>query len=95
MKQPNAYNMVDQTTKQTMTLKTPLYIKSPIPKIKNMHHTYNNPILRPSNKTVNIQYGSSSHPAASLSELDHPAPQFHSKIQSYYPPFRYIQLVLP
>ena len=55
MKQPNAYKMVDQTTKQTMTLKTPLCIKTHIPKIKNMHHTYNNPILRPSSNTVNIQ----------------------------------------
>ena len=55
MKQPNAYKMVDQTTKQTMALKTPLCIKSHIHKIKNMHHTYNNPILRPSRNTVNIQ----------------------------------------
>ena len=32
---------------------------------------------------------------ASLSVLDHPAPQFHGKIQSYYPPARYIQCVPP
>ena len=47
MKQPNAYKMVDQTTKQAMTLKTPLWIKPHIHKIKNMHHTYNYPILCP------------------------------------------------
>ena len=33
--------------------------------------------------------------AASLSVLDHPAPQFHGKIQSCYPPVCYIQLVPP
>ena len=33
--------------------------------------------------------------AASLSVLNHPAPQFHGKIQSYYPPVRYIQCVPP
>ena len=40
MKQPNAYKTFDQTTKQTMGLKTPLCIQSHIHKIKNMHHTY-------------------------------------------------------
>ena len=60
LKQPDAYKTVDQTTKQTMALKTPLCIKSHIPKIKNMHHTYINPILRSSSNTVNIQQGSSS-----------------------------------
>ena len=54
MKQPNVYKMVDQTTKQTIALKTPLCIKSHIQN-QNMHHTYNNPILRPSSNTVNIQ----------------------------------------
>ena len=94
MKQPNAYKMVDQTTKQTMTLKTPLCIKSHIPKIKNMQHTYNNPILHPLTQSIYNKIHLPSF-AASLSELDHPAPKLHGKIQSCYPPVRYNQLVPP
>ena len=96
MKQPNAYKMVDQTTKQTIAFKTPLCIKSHI-QIKNMHHTYNNPILCLSRLVIQSLYNKAHlhSSAASLSVLDHPAPQFHGKIQSCYPPVRYIQLVPP
>ena len=38
MKQPNAYKMVDQTTKQTMALKIPLCIKSHIQNQKHAPH---------------------------------------------------------
>ena len=90
MKQPNAYQMFDQTRKQTMALKTPLRTKFHIHKIKNMHHTYNNPILCPSSNTVNIHSS-----LACLSELDYPATHFHGKIHSCYPPVCYIHLVPP
>ena len=38
MKQPNVYKMVDQTTKQTIALKTPLCIKSHIQNQKHAPH---------------------------------------------------------
>ena len=38
MKQPNVYKMVDQTTKQTIALKTPLCIKSNIQDQKHAPH---------------------------------------------------------
>ena len=38
MKQPNAYKMVDQTTKQTIALKTPLCIKFRIQNQKQAPH---------------------------------------------------------
>ena len=72
MKQPNVYKMVDQTTKQTIALKT---VHQVIQSIYNKVHLHSS--------------------AASLSVLDHPAPQFHGKIQSYYPPVGYIQCVPP
>ena len=94
MKQPNAYKMVDQTTKQTIALKTPLCIKS---HTKSKTCTTHLIILFSVHQVIQSIYNKVHlhSSAASLSVLDHPAPQFHGKIQSYYPPVRYIQCVPP
>ena len=95
MKQHNAYKMVDQTTKQTMGLKTPLLINSHIHQIKKKCTTHII-ILFSVHKVIQSIYNKVHlhSSAASISELDHPAPQLHGKIQSCYPPVCYIQMVL-
>ena len=95
MKQPNAYQMIDQTTKQTMALKTPIWIKPHMHKIKKcITHII---ILFSIHQVIQSIYNKVHlySSAASLSELDHPAPQFHGKIRSCNPPVCYIQLVPP
>ena len=79
MKQPNVYKMVDQTTKQTIALKTPLCIKSHIQYQK--HASIYIIILFSVHQVIQSIYNKV-HPhssASSLSVLDHPAPQFHGK----------------
>ena len=95
MKQPNVYKMVDQTTKQTIALKTPLCIKSHIQNQKTC--TTHIVILFSVHQVIQSIYNKVHlhSSAASLFVLDHPAPQFHGKIQSYYPPVGYIQFVPP
>ena len=87
MKQPNAYKMVDQTTKQTMALKTSLCIKSHIQKKSKTCTTHIIFLFSVHQVTQSIHNKVHLHTSvACLSELDHPAPQFQGKIQSCYPP---------
>ena len=94
MKQPNAYKMVDQTTKQKIALKTPLCIKS---HTKSKTCTTHIIILFSVHQVIQSIYNKVHlhSSAASLSVLDHPAPQYHGQIQGYYPPIGYIQCVPP
>ena len=94
MKHPNAYKMVDQTTKQAMALKAPLCIQNLI-YTKTKTFITHILILFSAHQVIQSIYNKVHlhSSVASLSELGHPLPQFRGQIQRCYPPVCYIQLV--